>query len=45
MTHYIAPSGNGSELFKNRFNYHGFRYVKLSNLHDSPSLAEYKGVT
>jgi len=43
VDHYIA-SGNGIELFKNRFNYHGFRYVKLSNLHDSPSLANIKGL-
>ncbi len=42
VDHYIA-SGNGIELFKNRFNYHGFRYVKLSNLHESPSLANIKG--
>ena len=28
---YIA-SGNGSESFINKFNYHGFRYVRISNL-------------
>jgi alpha-L-rhamnosidase len=28
---YIA-SGNGHESFMNKFNYHGFRYVRISNL-------------
>jgi len=28
---YIA-SGNGNEIFQNKFNYHGFRYIKISNL-------------
>ena len=28
---YIA-SGNGNEVFCNKFNYHGFQYVKISNL-------------
>jgi len=28
---YIA-SGKGEEVFKNKFNYHGFRYIKISNL-------------
>ena len=38
---YIA-SGNGTEFFKNKFNYHGFRYVKISNLYDTPDLASIK---
>jgi len=32
---YIA-SGEGKEVFKNKFNYHGFRYIKISNLADAP---------
>lgn len=28
---YIA-SGNGNEYFRNKFNYHGFRYIVISNL-------------
>jgi len=32
---YIA-SGKGNEVFKNKFNYHGFRYVRLSNLPEEP---------
>ena len=39
---YIA-SGNGTELFRNKFNYHGFRYVTVSNLNEAPSLASMKG--
>ncbi|MGI6046879.1 MAG: family 78 glycoside hydrolase catalytic domain [Petrimonas sp.] len=38
---YIA-SGKGTEFFKNKFNYHGFRYVKISNLNDAPDLASMK---
>ena len=33
---YIA-SGNGQETFQNKFNYHGFRYVKISNLPEKPA--------
>jgi len=32
---YIA-SGVGKEVFKNKFNYHGFRYIKISNLAKAP---------
>uniref|UniRef100_UPI0032180F22 family 78 glycoside hydrolase catalytic domain n=1 Tax=uncultured Draconibacterium sp. TaxID=1573823 RepID=UPI0032180F22 len=32
---YIA-SGEGNEVFKNKFNYHGFRYVKISNINEAP---------
>ena len=32
---YIA-SGEGMEVFKNKFNYHGFRYIKISNLKEAP---------
>ncbi len=38
---YIA-SGSGTEFFKNKFNYHGFRYVQLSNLSEAPELASMK---
>jgi alpha-L-rhamnosidase len=38
---YIA-SGGGEEVFKNKFNYHGFRYVKISNLNKSPELGSMK---
>lgn len=33
---YIA-AGNQSEIFKNKFNYHGFRYISISNLKNEPS--------
>ncbi len=32
---YIA-SGKGNEFFKNKFNYHGFRYIRISNLATAP---------
>ena len=34
---YIA-SGKNEEVFKNKFHYHGFRYIKISNLSVQPSL-------
>ncbi|SFS76489.1 alpha-L-rhamnosidase [Porphyromonadaceae bacterium NLAE-zl-C104] len=38
---YIA-SGSGVEYFINKFNYHGFRYVKISNLKQVPQLTDIK---
>ena len=35
--HYFA-SGKTGEQFKNKFNYHGFRYIKISNMPAPPSL-------
>lgn len=32
---YIA-SGKGNEVFRNKFNYHGFRYARISNLPAEP---------
>ncbi|MGV8090591.1 MAG: family 78 glycoside hydrolase catalytic domain [Mangrovibacterium sp.] len=36
MDRYIA-SGKGPEVFKNKFNYHGYRYLRISNLLEAPS--------
>lgn len=33
-----VPRTNGEEVFKNRFNYHAFRYVKVSGLREPPVL-------
>jgi alpha-L-rhamnosidase len=33
---YVA-SGVGNEIFQNKFNYHGFRYIKISNLPEKPT--------
>jgi alpha-L-rhamnosidase len=33
---YIA-SGEKDEIFRNKFNYHGFRYIKISNLATQPA--------
>ena len=38
---YIA-SGEGEEFFKNKFYYHGFRYIKISNLNQAPGLDSVK---
>lgn len=34
---YIA-SGEGSEVFVNKFNYHGFRYLRITNLGEIPNI-------
>ena len=39
---YIA-TGVGQEVFRNRFNYHGFRYIKISNLTAEPKKENIKG--
>lgn len=39
---YIA-SGEGEEVFINKFNYHGFRYVKISNLREAPDKSAVTG--
>ena len=38
---YIA-SGDGMEVFKNKFNYHGFRYIRISKLTEAPSAESIK---
>lgn len=38
---YIA-SGSGTEFFKNKFNYHGFRYVKIKNIKQAPEKEKIK---
>ena len=38
---YVA-SGNGTEQFCNKFNYHGFQYIKISNLDKSPEINKIK---
>ncbi len=41
MDRYIA-SGEGIEIFKNKFNYHGFRYIRISNLEEAPTAESIK---
>jgi alpha-L-rhamnosidase len=36
QTDYYIASGSGREFFSNKFNYHGFRYIKISNLSLAP---------
>lgn len=35
--------GNSDEMFRNRFNYHAFRWVKITGLDQKPSLKDIKG--
>jgi alpha-L-rhamnosidase len=39
---YVA-AGQGTEVFKNKFNYQGFRYMKIYNLDEPPSLESIEG--
>ena len=39
--HYVAR-GKGEEVFSSKFNYHGFRYIKISNLGDEPKAGSIK---
>lgn len=41
-TDYYMASGNGTEFFCNKFNYHGFRFVKISNLRKAPDIRAIK---
>ena len=41
MDRYIA-SGEGIETFKNKFNYHGYRYIRISNLKEAPTAESIK---
>ena len=36
---YIASGSDSPEVFSNKFNYHAYRYLKLSNLKDAPDLS------
>lgn len=37
---YYIASGGENEVFVNKFNYHAYRYIKLSNIKESPALAD-----
>ncbi len=34
---YYIGAGKVPEIFKNKFNYHGYRYIRISNLPEAPS--------
>ncbi len=42
LDRFIA-SGEGQEVFKNKFNYHGYRYIRISNLKEAPSAEDITG--
>lgn len=35
---YYIAAGEGEEIFKNKFNYHAFRYIRISNLNEAPNI-------
>ena len=37
---YYIASGREDEVFTNKFNYHAYRYLKVSNLKESPALSD-----
>ena len=39
---YYIAAGEGKETFKNKFNYHAFRYMLISNLNDAPDINSIK---
>jgi len=42
QTDYYLASGAGTEVFKNKFNYHGYRYIRITNLNVAPSAESVK---
>lgn len=43
QTDWYIASGDGLEVFCNKFNYHGYRYVRIANVHEAPSANNIKG--
>ncbi len=43
QTDWYIASGSGSEVFCNKFNYHGYRYIRIVNQHEVPLAANIKG--
>lgn len=43
QTDWYIASGEGSEVLRNKFNYHGYRYIRISNLHEAPLTENIKG--
>lgn len=37
--YYIASGTDSAEVFSNKFNYHAYRYLKLTNLKEAPALS------
>lgn len=38
--YYIASGSKSAEIFENKFNYHAYRYLKLSNVKEAPELSD-----
>ncbi len=43
QTDYYIAAGTEGESFCNKFNYHGFRYIKISNLPQKPAASDITG--
>ena len=43
QTDWYIASGDGNEVFRNKFNYHGYRYIRIINLHEAPTTGAIKG--
>jgi Alpha-L-rhamnosidase N-terminal domain./Bacterial alpha-L-rhamnosidase. len=43
QTDWYIASGGANEYFCNKFNYHGYRYIRIVNLHDAPASENIKG--
>lgn len=43
QTDYYIAAGEGNEVFKNKFNYHGYRYIRISKLQEAPLPEAVKG--
>lgn len=41
---FTLRGGGASELFEPRFTYHGFRYVEVTGLHDTPAIEDVTGI-
>jgi alpha-L-rhamnosidase len=42
QTDYYIAAGEGAEIFKNKFNYHAFRYIRISNINETPDIKSVK---
>jgi len=43
QTDWYIASGDGNEVLRNKFNYHGYRYIRIINLHEAPLAENIKG--
>ena len=44
FTDYYIASGEGEEVFQNKFNYHAYRYIKIEGLDHQPACSDIAGM-